>query len=445
MRVLIVAKTRMRSGACIGAISTSGQSLRLVPAGNYSDGAFNLEYEIGDVWELDEYEFPPMEDLVPPHVENVIVRRKHRDVRYDEPSSIIDQLMPPLSGGPEMLFDGLTQTSHSGSLYIAARTGIPTYSTMFWRADKPLTLDDSGMRLHYCYPTPNGCAKLAFVGFQKPVNEIPAGTLVRISLAHWWRPDDRDDVEQRCYCQLSGWFPPVAPPDKEGKDDESATRGGRANRACERDFHLLMRSVFGFEDFRVPQEELVSGLIEGKDALAIMPTGGGKSLCYQLAAVALEGVAVVVSPLIALMQDQVDGLSALNIPATFLNSTLDHAAYVERQQRVRNNQVRLLYVAPETLARPETIYMLQNANVTLLAIDEAHCISEWGHDFRPDYRQLGEIRRKLPDVPCIALTATATPRVQSDIVKNLGIDSDRIYVGDLDRRNLFLEVRSRIW
>ena len=207
MRVLIVAKTRMGSGACVGAISTTGQSLRLIPDGGYSDGAFNLEYEIGDVWELDEYEFPPAQELIPPHIENVIVRRKRRDRHYDKPASIIDQIMSPHSGGLDVLFDGLTQTSHSGSLYIAERTGVPTYSTMFWRPDKPLTLDDSGKRLHYCYPLPNGGAKLAFVGFQEPVDEIPAGTLVRVSLAHWWRPEDAgDDVELRCHCQFSGWF-----------------------------------------------------------------------------------------------------------------------------------------------------------------------------------------------------------------------------------------------
>jgi ATP-dependent DNA helicase RecQ len=174
-----------------------------------------------------------------------------------------------------------------------------------------------------------------------------------------------------------------------------------------------------------------------------MPTGGGKSLCYQLAALAFQGVTVVVSPLIALMQDQVDALTTRDIPATFLNSTLDHATYVERQQMVRDNRVRLLYVAPETLTRPETINLLQQSKMRLLAIDEAHCISEWGHDFRPEYRQLGDIRSKLPSVPCIALTATATPRVQRDIAECLGIDGAHVYVGDLDRPNLFLEVRHR--
>ena len=141
---------------------------------------------------------------------------------------------------------------------------------------------------------------------------------------------------------------------------DSTDEDGDGQPCVESNFHIL-RSVFGYEDFRPPQEEIILGLLDAKDALAIMPTGGGKSLCYQLAAIALEGVTVVVSPLIALMQDQVDALTALNMPATFLNSTLDYAAYVERQQLVRNNQVRLLYVAPETLARPETIHLLQNS------------------------------------------------------------------------------------
>ena len=445
MRVFIVAKTRMGSGACIGAISTAGQSLRLLPPGGYPDGAFNLEYELGDVWELDEYEFPPAHDLVPPHVENVIVRRKRWDKHYDNPTSIIEQVMPSKCGGSGELFDGLTQISCGGSLYIAQSTGVPAYSTMFWRPDKPLILDDSTKRLHYCYPSDNGGAKLAYVGFQDPVAEIPAGTLVRVSLAHWWRPDDADDdADLRCYCQLSGWFPQDTKSTEHDNEHNTIDSDGDEDDSdgCV-DIHEILRSVFGYEGFREPQEEIICGLVDGKDALVIMPTGGGKSLCYQLAAVSLQGVAVVVSPLIALMQDQVDALTALDIPATFLNSTLDYAAYVARQQLVRENRVRLLYVAPETLARPETIHLLQNSTMKLLAIDEAHCISEWGHDFRPEYRQLGEIRGRLPSVPCIALTATATPRVRRDIVDHLGIDSERIYVGDLDRRNLFLEVRHR--
>lgn len=437
IKVLIVAKTRRGSGACIGAISESGRSLRLDPPDLDSEGVYNQEYEVGDVWELRSYEFPS--ETVAPHVENVIVRVKRRLARNWNCIPAILKHMPPLEGGIDFLYDGLTQGTPGGVLYISEENGVPSYSTMFWRPDRPLRLDHSGKRLRYCYPKPNGDAKLTYVGFPDPLPEIPAGALVRVSLAHWWRPDDADDnMELRCHCQLSGWFL---------HEQENASHGDNRDSkrpACEDpDINVLLRTVFGFEEFREPQEEIIRGLLDGKDALAIMPTGGGKSLCYQLAAIALKGVAVVVSPLIALMQDQVDALHALGIPATFLNSTLNYTAFVERQRLVRNNQVRLLYVAPETLARPETIYLLQNSNMTLLAIDEAHCISEWGHDFRPEYRQLGDIRRKLPSAPCIALTATATPRVQHDIVDNLEIKRERIYVGDLDRSNLFLEVRHR--
>ncbi|MFN2203894.1 MAG: RecQ family ATP-dependent DNA helicase, partial [Caldilineaceae bacterium] len=437
MRVLIVAKTRMRGGACIGAISTTGQSLRLVPADLDPDGSFNLEYNVGEVWELDDFQFAT--DLVPPHVENVLVHRKHIEYRHDNPERLIEGLMPPACGGVGLLYDGLVQTSVSGSMFISEGTGVPGFSTMFWRPDNPLTLDDSGKRLHYSYPTPNGPAKLAYVGFQDVVEEIPAGTLVRVSLAHWWRPDESDEMELRCYLQLSGWYVSVSPPPPSPPPPPS-----RPCRDRGVDIHEILRSTFGFDKFRPPQEEIIYALLAGDDVLTIMPTGGGKSLCYQLAAVSFQGVTVVVSPLIALMQDQVDALTTRDIPATFLNSTLDHTTYVERQRMVRENRVRLLYVAPETLARPETINLLQQSKMCLLAIDEAHCISEWGHDFRPDYRQLGHIRRRLPAAPCIALTATATPRVQHDIAECLDIDSAHIYSGDLDRPNLYLEVRRRL-
>jgi ATP-dependent DNA helicase RecQ len=210
MRVLIVAKTRMRSGACVGAISTEGRSLRLVPDGGYPDGTFNLEYEIGDVWNLDDFAFAT--DIVPPHVENVLVHRKHIEYRHDDPERLIEELMPPARGSVDLLYDGLIQTAGSGSMFISERTGIPAYSTMFWRPDKPLTLDDNGKRLHYSYPTLNGPAKLAYVGFQDVVEEIPAGpagTLRNSSRLHHRLLSCRLDLSPQAiqistrYCALS--------------------------------------------------------------------------------------------------------------------------------------------------------------------------------------------------------------------------------------------------
>ncbi len=174
-----------------------------------------------------------------------------------------------------------------------------------------------------------------------------------------------------------------------------------------------------------------------------MPTGGGKSLCYQLPALLFDGLTVVISPLIALMQDQVDGLREMGAPAIFLNSTLDYPDYVAAMHRVRSGKVKLLYLAPETLLRPETLLMLDQSRVTALVIDEAHCISEWGHDFRPEYRQLLPVRQRFPGAVCVALTATATPRVQQDIKRILGFAESNTFLASFDRSNLYLGVHLR--
>ncbi|HJZ81791.1 MAG TPA: RecQ family ATP-dependent DNA helicase, partial [Pyrinomonadaceae bacterium] len=181
----------------------------------------------------------------------------------------------------------------------------------------------------------------------------------------------------------------------------------------------LLKQSFGFDSFRPLQEEIIRSALAGRDVFALLPTGGGKSLCFQLPALAREGLTVVVSPLISLMKDQVDALQASGIAATFLNSTLSVGEIAGRMQGLRDGEYKLLYVAPERLMFSGFLANLRSWNVNQIAIDEAHCISEWGHDFRPEYRQLAQLRELFPETPVMALTATATRRVQSDIVKQL--------------------------
>jgi ATP-dependent DNA helicase RecQ len=209
------------------------------------------------------------------------------------------------------------------------------------------------------------------------------------------------------------------------------------------DGRRVLREVFGYDSFRPLQEQVIGTVLFGQDALTVMPTGGGKSLCYQLPALLFPGLTVVVSPLISLMQDQVAQLRELGIAATFLNSSLAYQAYEEEADRVRSGTIRLLYLAPETLLRPETLALLDASGVTCFAIDEAHCISSWGHDFRPEYRKLLPVRRRYPDAVCLALTATATERVRRDIQQTLGIPDRSVFVAGFDRPNLSLAARRR--
>ncbi len=174
-----------------------------------------------------------------------------------------------------------------------------------------------------------------------------------------------------------------------------------------------LKSVFGYDDFWPLQTESIANILDGRDTLIIMPTGGGKSICYQLPALIFPGMTIVVSPLISLMQDQVSQLRDLGVSAAYLNSTLTYQAQGQIMQAARRGEIKLLYLAPETLLRPETLVLLDECQIDCLAIDEAHCISSWGHDFRPEYRQLRQVRERLPQAVCVALTATATPRVQS--------------------------------
>jgi ATP-dependent DNA helicase RecQ len=204
-----------------------------------------------------------------------------------------------------------------------------------------------------------------------------------------------------------------------------------------------LNNVFGFEDFRPLQEDIISNVMDEKDTLVIMPTGGGKSLCYQIPALLFDGLTVVVSPLISLMKDQVEQLQQYDIPAIYLNSSLTEQEYERNIQRLKNKEIKLLYLAPETLLMDRTRNLLSNQNVDLFTIDEAHCISEWGHDFRPDYRELTKVREDFPNATCLALTATATPRVRQDIKEVLEFEESDTFLASFDRKNLFLKVADK--
>ncbi|MCU0353408.1 MAG: DNA helicase RecQ [Cytophagales bacterium] len=206
-----------------------------------------------------------------------------------------------------------------------------------------------------------------------------------------------------------------------------------------------LKEVFGYGSFRGTQEEIIQSILAGRNTFVIMPTGAGKSLCYQLPAIVMPGAAVVISPLIALMKNQVDQLNAVGINAQFLNSTLSKAEITKVKRDVLNGQVRLLYVAPESLTKEENVELLRKANISFVAVDEAHCISEWGHDFRPEYRKIRGILENLgKHLPIIALTATATPKVQVDIQKNLDMDDAELFKTSFNRQNLYYEVRPKV-
>jgi len=202
-----------------------------------------------------------------------------------------------------------------------------------------------------------------------------------------------------------------------------------------------LKDVFGYNQFRGNQEEIINNVLNGKSAFVIMPTGAGKSLCYQLPAVMSEGTAIVISPLIALMKNQVDQLVALGVNAQFLNSTLSKAEITRVKRDTLRGDIKLLYVAPESLTKEENLAFLRKAKISFVAIDEAHCISEWGHDFRPEYRRIKTIIEAVGNLPIIALTATATPKVQLDIQKNLQMEDAALYKSSFNRKNLYYEVR----
>ena len=202
----------------------------------------------------------------------------------------------------------------------------------------------------------------------------------------------------------------------------------------------LLKQYFGYNEFRPMQLDIIKNTLEKRDSLVIMPTGGGKSICYQLPTLKFEGLTLVISPLISLMKDQVDGLKANGISAEYINSSLEREEIINIQKRIQRKEVKLLYIAPERLASEDFRIFLSMLNISLIAIDEAHCISEWGHDFRPDYRNLKSLRTLFPESPIIALTATATEKVRTDILKQLSLRDPKIFIAGFNRENLNLIV-----
>ena len=205
----------------------------------------------------------------------------------------------------------------------------------------------------------------------------------------------------------------------------------------------ILKARFGYDSFRALQEEIIGNVLGRRDSLALMPTGGGKSLCYQLPALIFDGITLVISPLIALMKDQVDALNANGIAARFINSSLSASEIEHVQAQVRRGLVKILYLAPERLALPAFRRFLHSLNLSLIAVDEAHCISEWGHEFRPDYRNLRQLRQDFPAVPVIALTATATERVREDIIGQLDLQQGQVFLSSFNRANLSYSVQPK--
>ncbi len=208
------------------------------------------------------------------------------------------------------------------------------------------------------------------------------------------------------------------------------------NTICEDTLRSSLKRYFGFEDFRPFQREIIDALLNHEDVLALLPTGGGKSLCYQLPALVSDGITIVVSPLIALMKDQVDALKAAGIPGTYVNSTLSPQEIHARLQQIEAGLIKLVYIAPERLLTSHGLERIAQWPIARFAIDEAHCISEWGHDFRPEYRRLAELRKRFPTIPIVAMTATATTRVREEIAQHLHLRNPRAFVAGFNRPNL---------
>lgn len=207
----------------------------------------------------------------------------------------------------------------------------------------------------------------------------------------------------------------------------------------------ILKDIFGYDSFRPLQLEIIKNLLAGKDTLAIMPTGGGKSLCYQIPALIFKGITIVVSPLISLMQDQVSSLKENGVPAEFLNSSLEFSEYLETVKKLKNGEIKIVYVSPEGLASDKMLGIFHECSMPIncITIDEAHCVSEWGHDFRPDYLSISNVRKHFPNAVCLALTATATASVQQDIIKNLQLYRPTVFTASFNRKNIFLEVKPK--
>ncbi len=441
MKVVIVARTQTAEGFCISGVTFDGRPIRFqVDAGSAGSPAAR-EWIVGDVWDL---EVKPDGRL-----DQVAVQNRRRLPPVEDVVRFIHYQMPPTAGSPAALFDGLAGGSDGERLRLSDpdRGG---RSLAFWQPDRPLQRENGRGGVFFRYPVPGGGPTLAYAGLAEPPAEIPAGSLVCVTLGE----GPAGMPESGCDLLLAGWFQPAVegptsrsfelPPPDFPEPIPAASLPPRRPPGTLAEGRVLLKKVFGFDDFRFLQEAVVDNILKKRDTLAIMPTGSGKSLCYQLAALLFSGLTVVVSPLIALMQDQVDQLRELGVPAAFLNSTLSHPEVLAIYDLVRTGRIKLLYAAPETLLRPDTLALLQQVVVDCLTIDEAHCISDWGHDFRPEYRQLIELRRRLEGAVCLAVTATATEQVRRDITTSLAIASADEFVASFNRENLHLEVAPKV-
>ena len=211
----------------------------------------------------------------------------------------------------------------------------------------------------------------------------------------------------------------------------------------ERDPQTLLKNVFGYDEFRPLQQEIIDRTLAGNDSFVLMPTGGGKSVCFQIPALCFEGITIVISPLISLMKDQVQALQSNGIKADYFNSSISQQEEDEVISRATKGEIQLLYLSPEKLISVSNTW-LKNLNIKLVAIDEAHCVSMWGHDFRPEYTQLKVFRNSLPSVPFIALTATADKSARTDIEEQLGLKNSKLFISSFDRKNLSIEVRGQV-
>jgi len=417
MKVVIVAKTKSHTAV----MTFDGRTFTLLD---------NQPDNLGDVWELTSYKESE------PGTLQVQERRKLPPV--SDLVAFIEYQAPPKMGGVETLFDGLLTPTATGELGLNGQGGRPPQTAQFWRPNRRLRREGVGNTVRYRHEA----VIFPYTGQQAAPPEIGAGTLLRIALC-----------PQRHVAELTGWYDDTAVPDEwrysdqplfdEMETAEPDPLPAAPTLPADITPHQLLKRVFGYDEFRPLQEEIIASALAGRDTLTIMPTGSGKSLCYQLPALLWPGLTVVVSPLISLMQDQVEQLRQLGIPAATLNSSLPFPAYTQTVSDIRAGRVKLLYVAPETLLRPETLLLLAETAVSCLTIDEAHCISEWGHDFRPEYRQLIQARQRLPRAVCMAVTATATERVRQDIKEALNIPDAGTLIASFNRDNLRLAVEPK--